>query len=479
MVLYSLTIAMVLMMVAFVMDLGPLYGERRQDQTAADAAALAGIQVLPQGKDVAAQNAMAVARSNLGQTYSDTEWSALWSGCADPERNATSYPVTAAASACISFNPAFTRMRVRLPDQLVKVSFAKAFGITQLRTHAVAEAQIAPPAGGGVMPLAADNFISDPKNQICLAAGSGCDGDNSDSLLAVDSPQLTTTPQTCRPTSYAGRIEANIAMGLDHFVVPWAGTLDAARDDDCGTQQANRVYKAGSGGVSSFLVGMRKGLITGPLDTGSNNVYPDGLPARLQRIPSVAGWPTRNLIYNGATIALDNRPLWEFIPPGTPAGVPSACYRANVVDETTMEACLNTYYTGGFTAPVFTQHSSGTPPGLYDIQLSPRVSFVPVVNSPTLGAPNPPACTSSLGPPASSSCTVNAFKVIYVETVYLTAADDAGPVFRPGEGGTSTLSMTSFDGISALKIFDKMLPATVVGTGVQGGLRGAAVSLVR
>jgi hypothetical protein len=420
-----------------------------------------------------------VARSNLHQTYSDTEWSALWSGCADPERNATSYPVTAAASACISFNPAFTRMRVRLPDQVVTANFAKAFGITQLRTHAVAEAQIAPPAGGTVLPFAADNFISDPQNQICLAAGQNCGGANGDTLLAVDSPQLATTPQVCRPTSYSGRIEVNIATGLDHFIVPWAGTLDAARDDDCGTQLANRIYEVGNGGVSSFLGGMRKGLITGPLDTGSNNVYPDGLPARLQRIPSLAGWPTRNVVYQGSTIALDNRPLWEFIPTGTPAGIPSACYRANIRDEATMETCLTTYYSGGYSTPVFTQHSSGTPSGLYDIQLSSRLGFVPIVNTPSQGAPNPASCRTSMGPPSSNSCTVNAFKMVFIETVYLTSADDGGPVFKPGEGGSSNVSMPSFDGVSALKIFDKMLPATVTGTGAQGGLRGAVVSLSR
>jgi len=128
-----------------------------------------------------------------------------------------------------------------------------------------------------------------------------------------------------------------------------------------------------------------------------------------------------------------------------------------------MQTCLADYSNGHYTAPIFTARSPGTPPNLYDIQLSPRVAFIPSLNC------SCPDGGSGLGP-------ISAYNLIYIQTVYLNGSDTS--YFNPGEG-TSSLFMTQFDGLSALRITNTMVPTTVSATGPNGTLRGAAVQLIR
>jgi hypothetical protein len=296
-------------------------------------------------------------------------------------------------------------------------------------------------------------------------------------------------PDAQYPTTAATRMEPNAAMGLDHFVVPWvSGT---SKLDDCGVQSPNTIYVGTNSSLTPYLPGMRKGLITGPNDNGDGTKYADGGLSRLRRIPSVTGW--QSLTVGGIT--LDNQPLWAFIPTGTPPSnsnypvqIPSQCYRSNITNENAMESCLLQYAgpsnngPGGqcYPAqcpPVFTLRSTGTPSDLYDIQMSARVAFVPHINIDG-------SCGSSSGPPASSSCHVLGFNMIYLETAYATSSDDGGALFKPGEGISNgpLNNWSSFDGVSALKVWDNMRPASVVAegaTGVGGSLLGSRVALVK
>lgn len=473
-IVVALSMVALLVFAAFVIDIGAVHVEHRQDQTAADGAALAGALHLAAGDSVA--TAMAVARQNLTTTFTDDRWQALWAACSDPERDATRYPILARATPCISFGNGFTRIRVRLPDQVLAASFGPVIGVSTLQTHAAAEAELVPPSGGGVLPFGVLNFLGDATNQICLTLAGGCGGNSSDTLRALDSP-LVGNPQyggtrVCRPSQFGLRIEYNTAMGLDHLVVPVGVGGAGQRTDDCDVPRPNTVYAVslqGQPGLkNSFVAGLGRGLISGPTAGAS---YPDGSPARLRRIPKVSGWETRSV----AGVTLDNRPLWEFIPAGA-SGLPPSCDRSRFnppfnpnpdapdSGKGRMQKCLTDYINGGYTSPMFTARSAGTPPGLYDIQLSSRVAFVPSLSNCC------PDGTTALGP-------IEGFHMVYLQSMYLDSAD--ATQFNPGEGGTAPLLMPQFDGLSALRITDSMVPASVLASGPNGTLRGALVSLIR
>jgi hypothetical protein len=465
--------AMVMMLVftAIAVDLGAQYNERRQDQTAADAGALAGAQHLALGTADATTTAMTVARANLPITYSDSQWNALWTACADPDRDATLYPNVSATTSCVSFNNGYTRIRVRVPTQTFNTTFARVIGVNTLSTSAAAEAQIEPPAGGGVLPFGVVGFNADLTNQVCLTVGGGCGGSNSDTLRALDSP-LVGNPQyggvrSCRPSNFGQRIEYAAAMGIDHLLVVKTAS-ENTRLDDCNIETPNTVYAEALQGtkLTDFVLGMRLGLVAGP-SSGSN--YPDGKPARLRRIPSgFAGWETRQV----GGMALDNRPLWEFIPTTLVAPtIPASCQRTNfsTTDGTAvpggkakMQTCLADYINGGYTQPMFTTRRGTNPDSLYDIQLSSRLAFVPSL-------PNGCCPDSGLGQGA-----IQSFNMVFLQTLYLNSSDTS--LFEPGEG-TSVLDLPLFDGLSALRLKDSMVPASVIGGGPNGSLRGAKVSL--
>ena len=465
-VVVALMMVVMLTMAAFVVDLGGVRAERRTDQTSADSAALAAAAHLAVGDSIA--TAMAVARDNLTTTSSDAQWSTLWSGCSDPDRDAAAFPIVAPQTPCISFGAGYTRVRVRLPNQILDTKFAPVFGVSTLRAHAAAEAGLQIPPGGGILPFGVLNFLADAQNQVCLTVAGGCGGQNSDTLRAIDSP-LVGNPQygatrVCRPGGFGMRIEFNSAMGIDHVLVPYDG---GSRIDDCDIERPNTVYAVSIQNqqalLTDFVDGLGRGLITG------RSAYPDTKPPRLHRTPLLPDWPTRSV----ANQVVDNKPLWEFIPSDA-TGIPPSCARSNFVvasfdpnpDSTQsgkgrMQRCLSDYIVGGYNTPLFTMRSPETPNGWYDIQMSSRFAFVPSLN----------CC----GDGQIGLAPIQRFNMVFIETVYLDTADKTQ--FNPGEGGSGPLSMPQFDGIAALRITDPMVPPSVVRSGPGGSLRGAFVSL--
>ena len=84
--LFTITLTSLMVVAAFAIDIGLLFSERRQDQASADTGVLAGALELGSGVDAAGEAAAAIVRNNLPTTYTDAQWTAMWSACTDDDR---------------------------------------------------------------------------------------------------------------------------------------------------------------------------------------------------------------------------------------------------------------------------------------------------------------------------------------------------------------------------------------------------------
>jgi Flp pilus assembly protein TadG len=405
-VLTVMLLVVMLGMSALVFDLGYARSQRRQVQTAADAAALAGAQELP-APTAAETEAKELALANLPGGSFD------WSTCSDT-------PLARSSSTqCISFNASYTRIRVRTPVQTWSTGFARIFGDRSTSTRTVAEARVVNPTESGLLPF--NMFSGFGSGEACLDSGGGggavepCTGPTSGNFGFLDfhlygNEDLGTTA-SCTNGGQNTRLDDNIAMGADHdYTKHPTGTGNGA-DDDCTTPGPNKIAQ-GTGNGSAFDTGMRSGAS-----------FTDGEPARLQRGPFAK--------VNVSGSQLDNKPLWEFIPTSTTTGIPTSCRRTTfdnrlsgavpagitrqVYLHRALSQCFFEYscgkidlYAGNIvgrpaaswnsctgaraggavspcggvpcTAPLFTANTTTEAPiDLYDIQRSPRFVYVPQV----------------------------------------------------------------------------------------------------
>ena len=227
------------------------FNERRQDQTAADTAVMAGAlgYLLGETDETKVTKALEIARTNLDTTYTDAEWQAMWESCTDPEATVTGIdlgtgaplvfnPMTKPAAwgsgtlDCISKSTSF--MRVRIPDQTVDTTFGKVIGFDSIDTHAVAVARIeSNDEFEGLFPFGIPGGSS--SGELCLNASAGgttqepCQGPSSGGFGPINSEFFGDFfgTQDCG-TAGAVELRQNIALGLDHFVDKWSAADAAA-----------------------------------------------------------------------------------------------------------------------------------------------------------------------------------------------------------------------------------------------------------
>ena len=135
----------------------------------------------------------------------------------------------------------------------------------------------------------------------------------------------------------------------------------------------------------------------------------------------------------GAQGAIDNRPLWEFIPTGLGSSVPATCHRETfdallaatpvalqkAVMHTALTTCIADYVAAGSTAPVFTANTGGIVDhglALFDIQSSPRFNYTPQMHEPV---------------PVNGRHTyrIKAFRAVFIQR---TGANNSSSFFEPG-----------------------------------------------
>jgi hypothetical protein len=428
-VLTVISLVVMLGLAALVVDAGLAYGQRRGMQRSADSSALGAAQDLASANTTGAvSDAIGLGNQNLPNRTVN------WNGCANDQLPPG---FTADLSHnCISFDSSLEKIRVRVPRQTFPSLFGGIIGVNTLSTSTVAIAGLLHVGnGGGLEPFAIDNAFG--AGDYCLDSGGNgnsvapCDGATTGNfgLLAFADCGINTG------------ISDDIAAGADHVYVgnpvnPNAAVLDPFLPDDCVPRPT---------GPNTVLSdpGNRVGQETPPMLTTSTP-YADGKPARLQRLPANCGafspaWETVSASC-GTTGAIDNRPLWEFIPNGLDGSVPVSCHRETfnallsatplASQRTTMHAaiqkCITDYATSGSTAPVFTANTGGVvDQGLpvFDLQESPRFVYVPQMLEAT---------------PINGRGTyhIKTFRAVFVQR---TGANNSPSFFEPGPWNGNTL----------------------------------------
>lgn len=356
-VFIALALVVLMIFTAMVVDIGGVYSKRRDDQTAADLGALAAVHELTVPID---ENAMVAtvkqqAHQALGTTLTAAQWDSCPNGGNDPGEDPGVLLHQISFASCVSYNP--VRVRVRLPEQFFKTTFAAVIGRTEIRHSAFAIAGLNPEGFGGVLPFAVSGLSAE--------GGLGCLKSNSNgqaSALCESStgnfgfldfgqygpaggkPELNTS-KSCGAGDTGPRIEANTAMGVDH-ALSLVGTVHVNPVADA--PDACEVALASPDAAFTRTGNNEDRVTTGMFfcDNGTNqcpgNVFSDLKPARLQRaLPELFGTGGSRINDVAGVDDLDDNALWRFIPPDTgPPGTgatntvdfPESCQRNQFVD---------------------------------------------------------------------------------------------------------------------------------------------------
>ena len=437
-VLIAMVMVVILGIAALTVDAAAGWNERRQDQTASDLSAVAGGLSFGDNDAIAAQ-VKATARANVDTTYTNAEWTALWTGCTDPGRplGYTALVTSSGTEQCISINPSF--LRVRLPDQVIEAAFGRTIGIDTLTTNADAIVTLFPLGGNGALPFAIRG--NSTSGEICLDTSTGskivppCDGNEQGSFGNIappifGNPIIGTSPQCSGQTASGGYIAESIAMGIDHLILSmssaaWsAGGLDPDRKqdakynlvdpfsnmDECNDTGGEIAEAADGVPINAVIIDTGnsvKDAITEGTMTGTG--YADGADARLTRTG-----PQRSV--DG--IGLDNVPLWNHLLPGaSPSECDGSTYAALPdidTKNTQMRDCLKNW------TPADGQIIADSILGSARLGVAPRIWFN--VYGSGIGA-----------------SPVKAFDLVYIHALFFN--DNADTVFYPGDGnGSITLN---------------------------------------
>ena len=475
-ILIATCLVLLLGMAAFAIDYGFGLNERRVDVAAADIGVMAGaVESLGTTADIRDQ-ILSFTRLNLATVYTNAEWQTLWQGCQDTELaglNTSGYnfipvaaPVgwTVQSPWCISTDPAGF-VRVRLPDQIVETYFGRVLGVQELATNADAIARLAPRGGGGILPFGLLASAADGTH-VCLRDSSGghaqepCDGPDAGNFGALEAPlygnQALGTSQNCNGAPKTEVLAINIALGIDHRVVPDAdGSPANERLDTCPVINAGQTpdtlntFQGVSGGT-------QEGLATG------GSPLPGGLTPRLQQGSN----PKRN-VYGSP---LDDVPLWAYIDPGlvgVGAGgtIPNSCVRSTFANGSNPDFDWDGNGTldrpGSFQhmSSCLVAHAAVNGPVLFleTLEESPRFSYVPQF-------------WESDFPNGNSEWRhIRSFRATWLQATWWKKGP-AITMFNPGEAGSFS-GNASLEQLSGILIPDGALPADLRGTpGPSGGL---------
>ncbi|MGH9003863.1 MAG: hypothetical protein ACRDYV_12110, partial [Acidimicrobiia bacterium] len=439
-------------------------------------------QFLGISKTVAATEAMEVARENLRADFTDTEWAALWTAGDGCPTSAPSGYTFATGTNCIMFNNAGTRVRVRIPDQVMETVFAKVLGEDEIRASAQAEAQISYGGLSGVLPFGILSGDGSGQEACLKASANGhdgtlpCAGPDSGNFGSLDAPFYGNagwgTSAMCSGNTN-NRLVANIVKGIDHGLDEYretassfdttatAGPSEPSRNDECNETPSPGFYPWRPNTLVT-QTGVGSNLHEALLET-DDAPYVGG-NARLRRTSGLTGWDSSDTRDVVGESGVDNKPLWEFLDPSlTTTTAPAEClpsYYVSSPSKDKMKACFAAYNSGPYSEPIFTD----------DILLSPRFSFIPEFHASSFGS-------------GTSYLPIKRFRLAFIQTLYFSCSGGSSCdiIFNPGESGTGLpgAANKTVDSMTAMIFKDSMLPDDVVSSGPGGTLNGAKIGLIR
>jgi len=320
-ILVAMALLVLMGFAAIAVDYGLGINERRQDQTAADNAALAaGVEMIVSGDGQAAVDAIKTyTTDNLGRPVSDADWESP--NCVDPNQlELTAEELGYAPDVeCISFGPsasgiAFRRIRVRIPDQTTDSVFSQLLGASGLVTAAAAEVELDSTLASGAFP--AGVFLGAGAGQeFCIKSSTGPAPPNSAQCGTSTTgdfgnfkPYFYTEVAPGNPSSQCSDGNAPAALaramadGMDHDLgttptAPGSRVNGASCPGTAGPPFPNQLDSGGGYSNNDITNGLVKG-----------GTYDGAYSGRLTR----KTWPS----YGTASIfgeEIDNRPLWTYI----------------------------------------------------------------------------------------------------------------------------------------------------------------------
>ncbi len=326
MILAAITLTAMLLFSSIVIDVGYVMLLRRQDQAAADSAALGGIWDID---NPVVLTATVVEILNLNMPNANFTVTDLNTCLAEPLPPGWA---TYSNANCLAHNGAMSELRVRVPPQFASSTFASLAGIGSLEHSAFAQATAS--SAGGVYPFlvaSGTDGVQCLKAAASIPSGFGCDANLRGSFGDLDITQFGSTShgttKDCNGTT--SQLLANIAGGIDHSVSIYdQGVTPELRDDvTCGMAN-NQSLKpnTASPGQGNQANPIGKALF-GDLAAG------DGGPSRLRRTSNLSSFESP-LSFGGGLV--DDTPLWAFIDPGLNSSdhVPASCHLENFVGDT-------------------------------------------------------------------------------------------------------------------------------------------------
>lgn len=511
-VLIAASLIMLMGFAALVVDVGAGMNERRQDQSAADSAALAGAveaRLLGAPSDVVVE-ALEYVRTNLDTTYTDPEWEALWLGCVDAEKDQAPLDIyhfqpqptpsswTAVGTLdCISIS-GLGYFRVRVPEQIVETTFGRVLGVTEFNIDASAISKLSQSGVGGILPFGLTSGLNEGDHTCLSNLPSGlvvpdfpCDGGTNGNFGTLKgrlfgNPDYGTT-ERCNASPVGDTLSVNIAIGIDHWVTVDEDGLSANEvRDECFNEGVDTL-NTDPGFPNN---GLEEGLASGPVSFG--------FPPRLQQ----GSGPTENISGD----LLDDEPLWDFLVSNLTntddsddddyGEVPTSCggFDVNLQDGDYdwdgdgtydpafwdwdedpltpadaplswehMQACLRDHAASNHAVMFCRSDANPIPPncsGVKGIDLSPRFAYVPQFHEPTLGGGN-------------DWRHIEQFKAVFLQsTIWRRTANDY-KVFNPGEDCSGCNSSSySLYGLSSWIMPDNALPEGLKGDPPPGEVGG-------
>jgi hypothetical protein len=422
---------------AIAVDAGLGFGDRRQQQSAADVGALAAIQFARTGlvathpdcggrtgADLAAcrgaEEVLDVVEGTLPGRYSDAEWDA----CVDTSKPAE-YDQQSFISDCITFTGNFQKVRVVLPGSDVDTAFGAVLGVDSIRVGAFAEAGLDLDIVGGVLPFAIGPSGAN-SDQACFAAQStanldiepctaSTEGNFGKLNLYLYGNSTYLTPELCSGGN-ASRMATNMITGSDHPL-----ELKSKRPGMTVNDNTNcAVITNPVDQVETWT-----GNAAGALDAGLfNGISAPDLEGRLLCKGSLSSDQTREDYPLGTHLSkaceqvndrhaekLDHTPLWDYIDSSATGEVLPSNACSSITNRQEMATCLKGWKDyGPHTESLF----------LGSMLESPRFGAVPRLDAdPGNGF---------------SAYDIIGFIPVYLETIYLKCnANSCDTVHSPGE----------------------------------------------